>query len=69
MSCMSGLIAIHFCGLVYLLLLQIFNWTQGLPFAFQSNALQYSLYPLPSQLMLTCGTAVIVYVLRRLLLY
>jgi biotin transport system substrate-specific component len=69
MSCVSGLITIHVCGLIYLLLLQIFNWIQGLPFAFQTNALQYSVYPLPSQLMLACGTAVIVYVLRRLLLY
>jgi biotin transport system substrate-specific component len=69
MSCASGLIVIHFCGLIYLLLLQILNWIQGLPFAFQTHAMQYSVYPLPSQLMLACATALIVSVLRRLLLY
>lgn len=69
MSCASGLITIHLCGLIYLLLLQIFNWIQRMPFAFQTYALQYSVYPLPSQLILACATALIVYVLRRLLLY
>jgi biotin transport system substrate-specific component len=69
LSCVSGLVAIHSFGLVYLLLMQIVHWFQGLPFAFQSYAWQYSVSPLPSQLMLTCATAVIVFALRRLLLY
>jgi biotin transport system substrate-specific component len=69
MSCVSGLVVVHICGLFYLFCLQIMNWLQGMPFGFQAYAMQYSLNPLPSQLMLACGVAVVAYILRKLLLY
>jgi biotin transport system substrate-specific component len=69
LSCASGLATVHLFGLFYLLCLQIVNWLQGMPFVFQHYILQYSINPMPSQLMLTCGTAMLAWVMRRLLLY
>jgi biotin transport system substrate-specific component len=69
LSCVSGLATIHLVGLVYLLCLQITSWLLGMPFAFKQFALQYSLFLLPSQLLLTCATASIAFGLRRLLFY
>jgi biotin transport system substrate-specific component len=68
-SCLSGLATIHLVGMFYLLGLQLVSWVTGIPFSLQQLALQYSLNPLPSQLILVCATALIAFGLRRLLLY
>jgi biotin transport system substrate-specific component len=68
-SCLSGLVTIHLVGMFYLLGLQLVSWFTGIPFSLQQLALQYSLNPLPSQLILVCATALIAFGLRRLLLY
>ncbi len=68
-SCLSGLATIHLVGMFYLLGLQLVSWFTGIPFSLQQLALQYSLNPLPSQLILVCATALIAFGLRRLLLY
>jgi biotin transport system substrate-specific component len=69
LSCVSGLATIHLVGLLYLLCLQLINWALGIPFALHQFALQYSLNLLPSQLLLTCATALIAFGLRRILFY
>jgi biotin transport system substrate-specific component len=68
-SCVSGLATIHLVGMFYLLCLQLVDWVIGTPFSLQQAVLQYSLHPLPSQLMLVCATTLIAFGLRRLLLY
>jgi biotin transport system substrate-specific component len=68
-SCVSGLATIHLVGMFYLLCLQVVSWVAGMPFALQQLVWQYSLNPLPSQLILLCATSLIAFGLRRLLLY
>lgn len=65
-SCLGGLAVIHLMGLIYLGLLALVgslvqNWW--------SAALEYSIQPLPGQLVLVCLVTVISAVLRRILFY
>ncbi len=69
LSCLSGLATIHLVGMFYLLCLQLVSWGVGIPFSLQQLLWQYSLNPLPSQLILVCATALIAFGLRRLLFY
>lgn len=66
LSCLGGLSAIHLMGLSYLGLLTL---VRSLPESWWLAALQYSIQPLPGQLVLVCLVAVISAVLRRLLFY
>ncbi len=66
LSCLSGLLAIHLVGLIYLSLLMLVRSVQE---SWWSAVLQYSIQPLPGQLVLVCLVAVISAILRRLLFY
>jgi len=65
-SCLGGLAVIHLLGLVYLSLLAIVG---SLAQHWWSAALEYSIQPLPGQLVLVCLVTVISAVLRRVLFY
>lgn len=66
LSCLGGLSAIHLMGLLYLSLLMLVHLLDQ---SWGSAALQYSIQPLPGQLVLVCLVTVISAVLRRLLFY
>lgn len=65
-SCLGGLAVIHLLGLIYLGLLAISGF---LAQNWWSAAFEYSLQPLPGQLVLVCLVTVISAVLRRILFY
>lgn len=62
-SCFAGLLLIHLCGLVYLLLVRVpeQTWWQA--------AWQYSVQPLPGQFAVICAVSLIALILRRLMFY
>ncbi len=66
LSCLAGLGVIHGCGLVYLVGLSL---GQLLPLPLPSLIQQYSLNPLPGQLVITCLVAVAARMLRFVLIY
>lgn len=68
-SCLCGLLTIHFFGMGYLILSQIFRWTSPQTLPLLQAILQYSFYPLPGQLVIVCAVAVLAYSLRLLLFY
>jgi len=69
LSSVSGLAAIHGCGLVYLCLAYGFSWLGHPSLSFLQAVATYSLWPLPGQLVVACAVAVIAFIARRLLFY
>jgi biotin transport system substrate-specific component len=71
-SALCGLLAIHFCGLIYLVGLSFFD-SAGDLFVSLENLPElinrYSIAPLPGQMVLICVVSVIAFVLRRVLFY
>ncbi|AFY79660.1 hypothetical protein Ple7327_4564 [Pleurocapsa sp. PCC 7327] len=71
-SALCGLFAIHFCGLIYLVGLSLFD-SAGDLFVSLENLPElinrYSIAPLPGQMVLICVVSVIAFVLRRVLFY
>jgi biotin transport system substrate-specific component len=68
-SSLWGLLTIHACGLVYLILWQVISWrlmgiSPGLNLLFT-----YSIYPLPGQLTLVCVASLLASIMRRVMFY
>ncbi|MEL4894159.1 biotin transporter BioY [Crocosphaera sp. Alani8] len=68
-SAMGGLLVIHVCGLIYLVGLWFL-----IPSELPSNSLvdlimDYSVEPIPGQLVVVCAVAVIAFILRYILFY
>ncbi len=66
LSCLWGLVTVHLTGLIYLFFLSFIyplgqTWWQAV--------LQYSVQPLPGQLVIVCAIAVLSTILRRLMFY
>jgi len=68
-SCICGLVTIHLTGLGYLVFTHILNWTGSQPLTLLQAALNYSVYPLPGQLIVVCAVTVLAYGLRHLMFY
>ncbi len=68
-SNLCGLLTIHAAGLSYLAIAQAITWDNTSLGSFARMAVNYSLIPLPGQLVLVCAVAVIAFLLRYLLLY
>lgn len=68
-SAICGLLAIHLCGLVYLVGLFLSPLKNQLQGSLGTSIINYSLIPLPGQLVIICVVALISYFLRRLLFY
>ncbi|MBV9388733.1 MAG: biotin transporter BioY [Chroococcidiopsidaceae cyanobacterium CP_BM_ER_R8_30] len=66
-SCAFGLLTIHITGLVYLILLYTFGWAGAAAMSLQQAVLNYSLYPLPGQIIIVCAVTVLAYGLRYIL--
>lgn len=67
-SCICGLLAVHFIGLLYLILSNYIGWAT-IDTSIGEAALKYSLSPLPGQLALICAITVLSFILRRLMFY
>ena len=67
LSCFFGLSAVHLTGLSYLIINYVFKINSQLPLL--QLATQYSLYPLPGQLLIVCAVTVLAYGLRHLMFY
>ncbi len=67
-SCVFGLAAIHITGLSYLIVIHAFNWINS-QLSLLQLAIQYSLSPLPGQLVIVCAVTVLAYGLRHLMFY
>jgi biotin transport system substrate-specific component len=66
LSCLGGLSVVHSMGLIYLGLLTL---SRSLNQSWWSAVLEYSIQPLPGQLVLVCLVTVISFILRRVLFY
>ncbi|NJM65652.1 MAG: biotin transporter BioY [Acaryochloris sp. RU_4_1] len=66
LSCLCGLLAIHLMGVIYLTGLSLFKPSS---MSWGASIWQYSLLPLPGQLIVICAVAVIAYLLRQVLFY
>ena len=71
LSALAGLLAIHLCGLVYLVgLAGLSPAGSTISWATLPQAIfNYSLAPLPGQLIIICATAVIAFIIRQILFY
>lgn len=69
LSCLAGLFCIHLTGILYLVLTQVWSWSPETTQQLTRIILQYSLSPLPGQLVVACVATVIAYVLRHLMFY
>ena len=65
---LSGLVAIHLCGLSYLLLGSLVRWVQ-LEGSVGQAVMTYSVMAIPGQVMVACAIALISFGLRRALFY
>lgn len=66
LSCLGGLLAIHLLGIVYLTGLAVFQLSPG---GWGGSIWEYSLLPLPGQLVILCAVTLIAYLLRLVLFY
>ena len=69
LSCISGLLVIHLCGIVYLVGLAYLGNKQVMPSTLQQAIAAYSVEPLLGQLIIVCAAAVVGLILRRILFY
>jgi biotin transport system substrate-specific component len=68
-SCLCGLFTIHFFGIIYSIGFKIIDLQQSGNFSLIDSIVSYSVYPLPSQLLLVCAATSIAFVLRRVMFY
>ncbi len=68
-SCLCGLITIHFFGILYSICFKIVDLQQSGNFNLLDSIVSYSIYPLFSQLLLACAATLIAFVLRRAMFY
>ena len=68
-SCLCGLFVIHFFGIIYSIGFKIIDLQQSGNFNLLDSIVSYSVYPLPSQLLLVCAATSIAFILRRVMFY
>ncbi len=69
LSCLCGLVTIHFFGVIYLILFKLINLPGLNDFKLLESIANYSIYPMISQLLLGCTAASIAFVVRRIMFY
>jgi biotin transport system substrate-specific component len=69
MSCLCGLITIHFFGISYLCLFKLIDFLNSGEFKLIETIANYSIYPFPSQIVLGCAATLIAFIVRRLMFY
>ena len=69
LSCLCGLVTIHFFGIIYLILFKLINLPGLDDFKLLESIANYSIYPMISQLLMGCTAASIAFVVRRIMFY
>ncbi|MBD2180801.1 biotin transporter BioY [Aerosakkonema funiforme] len=69
LSCICGLLTVHFFGLSYLVLSHYLNWGSTSTLALLPAAQKLSFYALPGQLAVVCEVTILAFILRRLMFY
>lgn len=69
LSCIFGLLCIHLSGLIYLVILDIFNLGGLESLSLWQSLFTYSLSPLLGQLVIICAVTVVAFILRKLMFY
>jgi biotin transport system substrate-specific component len=69
LSCLAGLGTVHGLGILYMMIGSHISWLITEPISLWRSILQYSIYPLPSQLAIVCATSVAAYGIRQILFY
>ena len=69
LSCLCGLVTIHFFGIIYLILFKLINLPGLNDFKLLDSIANYSIYPMISQLALGCTAASIAFVMRKIMFY
>ena len=67
-AALSGLVVVHLCGLIYLTSGYLFRWIRW-DSPLLTAIMNYSIVPIPGQVMVVCAIALIAYALRRALFY
>ena len=67
-AALGGLVVVHLCGLAYLTSGYLFRWIR-LDLPLLTAIMNYSIVPIPGQVMVVCAIALIAYALRRALFY
>jgi biotin transport system substrate-specific component len=68
-SCLCGLVTIHFFGILYSVGFKLVDLQQSGNFNLLDSIVSYSIYPLFSQLLLACAATSIAFALRRVMFY
>ncbi|WP_017652946.1 biotin transporter BioY [Fortiea contorta] len=68
-SCVCGLLAVHICGISYLIFSNFFQWQSMENLTLVQAISSYSWSKLPGQLAVICAVTVIAYILRHLMFY
>lgn len=69
LSCLCGLVTIHFFGIIYLILFKLIDLLELNNFKLLESIANYSIYPMISQLLMGCTAASIAFVIRRIMFY
>lgn len=69
LSCLCGLVTIHFFGIIYLILFKLIDLLELNNFKLLESIANYSIYPMISQLLMGCTAASIAFVVRRIMFY
>ena len=68
-SCLSGLLTVHICGILYLIVSYIFPWRIADNLSLIQAILRYSWFSLPGQLVVVCAVTIVAYILRHIMFY
>ena len=69
LSCLCGLVTIHFFGIIYLILFKLIDLLELNNFKLLESIANYSIYPMISQLLMGCTAASIAFIVRRIMCY
>lgn len=69
LSCLVGLLTIHFTGISYILIAHFFQWSGVGTVPIWQAMWTYSISPLPGQFAIVCAVTVLAFLLRHLLFY
>jgi biotin transport system substrate-specific component len=67
-AALSGLLVVHLCGILYLVLGYLFRWIQAEP-TLLNAIMSYSVAQILGQVMVACAVALIAWAMRRALFY
>jgi biotin transport system substrate-specific component len=68
-SCLCGLLTIHVCGIIYLIIGYFLQWKGTETMSLMQAIIKHSWLPLPGQVSIVCAVSLIAWLLRRIMFY